>query len=343
MHLESLVGILALVISLYILWEIRQVLLLAFAALVLATALNRLVRQFKQLSLQRGVAVTLSVGLFLLFLVGFFALIVPPFIDEIQELTDSVPMSVEQIQQQLASLQNRLPATLWAEIQNLSSFSQQLRTWITDLFSNFFDLFYDSFSVLLNMLLIFVVAIMFLANPQPYRRVFLLLFPAFYRQRIDSILDQSEQALAGWMIGILFNMSIIAILSGLGLWILGVKLVLANAVLAGLLTFIPNLGPTLSVLPPALLALTDTPWKAIAVIILYIVIQQLESNVLTPLVMAKQVSLLPAFTILSQVAFAIFFGFLGLFLALPIVVVAQVWLREILVKDILNPWQVADR
>ena len=171
-------------------------------------------------------------------------------------------MSVEQIQQQLASLQNRLPATLWAEIQNLSSFSQQLRTWITDLFSNFFDLFYDSFSVLLNMLLIFVVAIMFLANPQPYRRVFLLLFPAFYRQRIDSILDQSEQALAGWMIGILFNMSIIAILSGLGLWILGVKLVLANAVLAGLLTFIPNLGPTLSVLPPALLALTDTPWKA---------------------------------------------------------------------------------
>ena len=338
MRLEPLVGILALVIFLYILWEIRQVLLLAFAALILATALNRLVRQFQRFSLQRGVAVALSVGLFLLFLVGFFVLVVPPFIDQIQELTDSVPMSVEQIQQQLVSLQNRLPAPLWAKIQNLGSLSQQLRTWTTELFSNFFELFYDSFSVLLNVLLIFVVAIMLLANPEPYRRVFLLLFPAFYRQRIDSILDQSEQALAGWMIGIFFNMSIIAILSGLGLWTLGVKLALANAVLAGLLTFIPNIGPTLSVLPPALLALTDMPWKAIAVIILYIAIQQLESNLLTPLVMAKQVSLLPAFTILSQVAFAIFFGFLGLFLALPIVVVAQVWLREILVKDILNPW-----
>lgn len=343
MRLESLVGILALMIFLYILWEIRQVLLLAFAALVLATALNRLVRQLQRLSLQRGVAVALSVGLFLLFLVGFFVLVVPPFIDQIQELTDSVPMSVEQIQQELASVQNRLPAPLWAKIQNLGSLSQQLRSWTTELFSNFFELFYDSFGVLLNVLLIFVVAIMLLVNPQPYRRVFLLLFPAFYRQRIDSILVQSEQSLAGWMIGILFNMSIIAILSGLGLWILGVKLALANAVLAGLLTFIPNLGPTLSVLPPALLALTDMPWKAIAVIILYIAIQQLESNLLTPLVMAKQVSLLPAFTILSQVAFAIFFGFLGLFLALPIVVVAQVWLREILVKDILNPWQRADR
>ncbi|MGB7413123.1 MAG: AI-2E family transporter, partial [Thermosynechococcaceae cyanobacterium] len=120
---------------------------------------------------------------------------------------------------------------------------------------------------------------------------------------------------------------------------LGVKLVLVNAVLAGLLTFIPNLGPILSVLPPALLALTDSPWKAVAVVVLYIVIQQLESNLLTPLVMAKQVSLLPALTLLSQVAFTIFFGFLGLFLALPIVVVAQVWLREILVKDIFNPWQ----
>jgi predicted PurR-regulated permease PerM len=93
------------------------------------------------------------------------------------------------------------------------------------------------------------------------------------------------------------------------------------------------------VIPPIALALLDAPWKAVAVLILYIVIQQLESNVLTPLVMEKQVSLPPAVTLASQVIFASFFGFLGLFLALPLVVILQVWIKELLVKDILNDWQ----
>jgi predicted PurR-regulated permease PerM len=188
-------------------------------------------------------------------------------------------------------------------------------------------------------LLTIVVTIMLLANPTPYRRIFILLFPAFYRPRIHEILQECEETLGGWAIGILFNMTIIAIMSGIGLWGLGVQLPLANALIAGVLTFIPNVGPTLSVVPPAALALLDAPWKALAVVVLYVAIQQIESNILTPLVMERQVSLLPAITLLSQVAFATFFGLLGLFLALPIVVVAQVWLKEVLVEDILNQWQ----
>ncbi len=109
--------------------------------------------------------------------------------------------------------------------------------------------------------------------------------------------------------------------------------------MAGLLTFIPNLGPTLSVIPPMALALLDAPWKALAVLILFVAIQQIESNVLTPIVMQKQVSLLPAITLASQVIFASFFGFLGLLLALPLLVVTQVWVKELLVKDVLNNWQ----
>jgi predicted PurR-regulated permease PerM len=72
---------------------------------------------------------------------------------------------------------------------------------------------------------------------------------------------------------------------------------------------------------------------------MYIVIQQLEQYLLVPFVMAKQVSLLPAITLLSQVVFAIFFGFLGLFLAIPLVIVGQIWIREVLVRDVLDPWK----
>jgi predicted PurR-regulated permease PerM len=133
-------------------------------------------------------------------------------------------------------------------------------------------------------------------------------------------------------------MFVIASLSFVGLLFLRVPLALAQAALAGILTFIPNIGPALSVIPPIAIALLDTPWKALAVLILYILIQQVESNLLTPYVMAQQVSLLPAITLLAQVFFATFFGFLGLFLALPLTVVAQVWLKEVLVKDILDQW-----
>jgi predicted PurR-regulated permease PerM len=179
---------------------------------------------------------------------------------------------------------------------------------------------------------------MFLADPAPYRKSFIRLFPSFYRRRVDEILTKCDVALRGWLVGILFNMFVIASLSFVGLMILRIPLALAQASLAGILTFIPNIGPALSVVPPMAIALLETPWKAIAVLILYIVIQQVESNFLTPYVMAQQVSLLPAITLLAQVFFATFFGFLGLLLALPLTVVGQVWLKEVVIKDILDQW-----
>ncbi|MEL7418365.1 MAG: AI-2E family transporter, partial [Cyanobacteria bacterium J06555_3] len=239
-------------------------------------------------------------------------------------------------------LRNLLPDNLIDEVRGLESLTQNIQSYMDQFIGNFFDLFSSTLGVVLNSLLVIVVTIMLLSNPTPYKQIFLLMFPAFYRQRVQTIVKKCESNLGGWAIGILFNMAVIAIMSGIGLLILGVRLPLANSLLAGMLTFIPNLGPVLSVVPPAAMALLDAPWKALAVVILYVVIQQVESNVLTPIVMQKQVSLLPAITLLSQVAFAVFFGLLGLFLALPITVVAQVWLKEVLVKDILDRWQIED-
>jgi predicted PurR-regulated permease PerM len=140
------------------------------------------------------------------------------------------------------------------------------------------------------------------------------------------------------MTATLIDMAAIAFVSFIGLSILGVPLALANALLAGLLEFIPNIGPVLSVFPPIAVALLVSPWKAVAVLILYILIQQLEAYVLVPFVMKQQVSLLPAVTLLSVVIFGTFFGFLGVFLSVPLVIVFKIWLKEVLIKDILNTW-----
>ena len=343
MGLGTLIGFLAVIIALYILWRIQQVLLLAFAAIVFATAVNQLVKWLqKTFKLNRKAAVAVSVTGVLAIGVGFIALVIPPFVDQFQELITQVPIGLERLNRWSESIRNLLPDRFTGDFRALESVTQNLQSLLNVSIGNFFDLFSSTLGVILNCLLVIVVTIMLLANPTPYQQMFLLTFPAFYRQRIKTILKKSEKNLGGWVVGILFNMAVITVLSGIGLLILGVRLPLANSLIAGMLTFIPNLGPTLSVIPPAAMALLDAPWKALAVVILYIVIQQLESNVLTPVVMERQVSLLPAVTLLAQVAFAVFFGILGLFLALPITVVAQVWLKEILVKDILDPWQIDD-
>jgi len=192
--------------------------------------------------------------------------------------------------------------------------------------------------MILSLLLVLVLTIMMLAQPLAYRKTLIRLFPSFYRRRVDQILSKCEVALGKWVIGALISMTVVALLSFIGLSVIGVRLALAQGILAGLLNFIPNIGPTLSVVLPMVIALLDSPFKSVLVLILYIFIQQLESNFITPYVMAQQVSLLPAITLMSQLVFATFFGFLGLILALPITVVGQVWIQEVLIKDVLDQW-----
>ncbi|HEY9836674.1 MAG TPA: AI-2E family transporter, partial [Vampirovibrionales bacterium] len=136
----------------------------------------------------------------------------------------------------------------------------------------------------------------------------------------------------------IFNMVFIAIVSGLGLWAIGVPLALANAIISALLSYIPNLGPILGSIPPIALAFLDSPVKGVIVIVFYLCIEQLEGLVLTPMIMENEISLPPAVTLTSMLIFSQFFGLLGLFLAIPIVAVLQVWLKEILVKDVMNKW-----
>lgn len=339
MRLGQWIGFFALVVSLYILWQIRQVVLLVFAAVVLATVLNRVVRLLQQYRIKRGIAIAITVVLLLLLVVGIFAVIVPRLIAQLQQFVYLLPQALERVRGWYERLQTVIPGGVLQDDRGLNALTQQLQTFATRLVGNFFALISNSLAVVVSLLLFFVITIMLLVNPSPYRRTFVLAFPAFYRRRVDEIISQCEESLVGWIKGTLLAMFVIGILSYIGLLILRVPLPLVNALIAGLLEFIPNVGPALSILPPVLLALLDAPWKAGAVIGLYLLIQQFESLVLVPVIMAQEVSLLPVFTILAVVVFASFFGFLGLFLAIPLLIVTQIWLKEVLVKDVLNRWQ----
>lgn len=339
MKLGDWLGFLILVVAIFVLWQIRQIVLLVFTAVIIATALNSLVRQVSRFGLQRTQAIPLTLTGVALVMALFFVIIVPPFIDQFERLIELLPSGFVQILNFLSGFRTQLPD--WAPaLPDLPSLFPRLVPSVQGVIRNFYSIFSGSVNGILSLLLVLVLSIMLLVNPTAYRRTFLLLFPSFYRRRADEILSICEVDLGSWLGGILISSTFIFAISALGLWMLGIPLVLAHALLAGLLNFIPNIGPTLSVVFPVTIALLEEPWKAIAVFVFYIVIQQIESYWLTPTVMAKQVSLLPALTLIAQIFFATAFGLYGLILALPLAVVAKVWLQEVIVNDILDQWDV---
>lgn len=342
MTLGKWIGLLAFVASLYILWQIRQVLLLAFAAMLLATALNRLARLLeRKLKLQRWLAAGISVTLMILIIISFFLVIVPPIAKQFQELVTLVPQGINKLNEWINLLQQRLDIDLLQQIPkiDINEAIKQVQPILNQVVGGAGAFVGTTLGAVLSFLLVIVLTLMFLANPSGYRQALLILFPSFYRRRADYILNECEESLGHWIEGAMISMAVVALLSFIGLSILGVPLALSQAVLAGLLNFIPNIGPTLSVFLPMAIALLQSPVTSGLVLLLYIGIQQFESNFLTPYIMSQQVSLLPAMTLIAQVFFTTCFGFLGLLLAIPLTVVCQVWIRELLINDIMNQWE----
>jgi predicted PurR-regulated permease PerM len=341
MKLGQWIGFLILILSLVILWELRQLMLLIFVASIFSTALNRPVGWLQSRGMKRSAASTVCIVSILSLLTLFGILIVPPFIQQFQELTELVPQGFDEFSDWLESIFERLPGELTQYLPTVNDLLAQLQPLASGLANNVFRLFSGFLNITGGVLVVLVFTIMFLVDPTPYRNRFIRFFPSFYRRRADEILTLCEVDLVAWIIGTLLNMVIVGAVSGIVLWILGVRLVLANALLTGLLEAIPNLGPVISTLLPTAIALLDSPWKALGVVIAYVLIQQLEQFLLVPVIMGQQVSLLPAVTLAAQIVFASFFGFLGLFLALPLVIIVRVLLREVLIKDVLDQWTIA--
>jgi predicted PurR-regulated permease PerM len=341
MLLGQWLGFIALVLSLYILWQIRQMLLVVFAAIVLATALNKLARKIQQrFKLSRTVGILAAISIFVGILVCFFILIVPPFITQFQELTTTkFPAILKSSSQWGINLASYIPAPLIPYLPNIEDLTKQIQPLLKSFAGQSLTIFSSSLGAVLNLLFMVILTIMLLAQPTAYRHAFIALFPSFYRRRVDGILAECDVSLGKWVGGAMLSMVVVAILSLIGLLTLGIPLALAQAILAGLLNFVPNLGPTISVVIPVAIALMDEPWKAVAIFVIYFMIQQFESSLLTPYIMAQQVSLLPAITLIAQVFFTTFFGFMGLLLALPLTVVAKVWINAVLIEDILDRWK----
>jgi predicted PurR-regulated permease PerM len=184
-----------------------------------------------------------------------------------------------------------------------------------------------------GLVLVIFLAVYIAAEPDLYRRGLLLLFSPPTRHRLAPVLTAITIKLRRWLNTQALAMLIIGTVTTLVLKIIGVRAAVPLGVIAGILEFIPNIGPTLSAVPAIAMAFVDSPEKTLAVIIAYWGIQFLENNLLIPYLMKEQLDLPPALTMMVQVVMAYVFGILGLFAATPLLAAVFVTVQMLHVVD----------
>ncbi len=200
----------------------------------------------------------------------------------------------------------------------------------------FFSIFSSTVSALAGIIVLIFVSIFVASEPDLYHRGLMHLFPHRSRAKAGEVLTATATTLRRWLLMQLLAMLAIGVVTTAALLVLGVKGALALGIIAGLLEFIPYVGPILSAVPAVGMALVDGPDKALYVVIAYIVIQQLEGVVLQPLLMKEGLELPPVMTILGQALFSIVFGFLGLLLAVPLLATVMVPVKMLYVRDVVG-------
>ena len=181
-------------------------------------------------------------------------------------------------------------------------------------------------------LVVLIATVYMVIRPEPWVEGFVALFPAGWRQRTREVLFEMYHTVQRWFIGQLTAMTFIAVFWAVSLWLIGVPFALLLGIFSGLISFVPYLGATISVVLPLLLALISEPFTAVYVIIAFVIIQQIEGNILQPILMSRAVDLHPALVVFAILTMGTLFGIVGVFLAVPLVAVVQVLVRELWVR-----------
>lgn len=245
---------------------------------------------------------------------------------QITELAKTLPLTVNNAKEKLATTslgQKILEKTSSDEASN------KVYSFISSFFNSTFGAFGDLYVVLF-------LGIFFTFSPKTYINGFIGLIPPEARPRAKSTIERLGFTLTKWLKGQMFAMFIIFTLTGIGLTVLGVPMAIALALIAGLLNFIPNFGPLIAMAPAILIALTLSVNKAIIVAVLYILVQILESNIITPSIQKKLINIPPALSILAQLFMGILSGGWGLVLATPLVAIVMIIVQETYIKKINN-------
>jgi predicted PurR-regulated permease PerM len=310
----------------YLLWRGVEVLLLAFAGVLFAVFLSALGGWLSRRSglPYRGALAAVVAGL-LLVSVGLGWLLANRLAVQVAELSEKLPESLRQVR-------DYLDAYPWGRL--LLEKAPQAAEAIAQAgeFSRVTGLVSGVAGFLEAAVVIAFVGVFGAAEPGVYKAGLLHLVPNGERRRVSEALDAVAFNLRWWLVGQACLMAMVGVTTALGLWLLGVPMALALGVIAGVLELAPYVGPWLSAVPAALVALLVSPWHLAMTLGLYLALHLLESYVLTPLIQRRAVHLPPALLLVAQVLLGTLLGLLGLFVAAPLTVAALVFVKMLYVE-----------
>jgi predicted PurR-regulated permease PerM len=320
-----------LAVAVYVLAPVGQVLLIGFAGVILGIfwdGLARLLAAHSPLGRTWSlVAVLLSI---VAAVAGGIALLAPVVVSEATTAIHAVPAAFDGLRSDLAA--HAWGRTLLDELPTRSDVASSAHSWV----SGAARVVQGAVGVIGGGVVIVVVGLFVAIDPSVYANAMIRLAPPARRRRVGEVLSTLREKLWWWVVGRMVNMVVIGALTSAGLWALGVPAPFALGGLAGVLTFVPNVGPVLSFIPAALLGWTVSPTTVIWVALLFVAAQTLESYVITPLVQRRAAAVPPAVLLIAQLVFGVPFGALGLLLATPLVAIAIVATRMLYVEDRLE-------
>jgi predicted PurR-regulated permease PerM len=314
-----------------------DVILLIFAAVLLAIFLHGLAGVLgKVLDLGEGLRVMIVAGLLVAVLAVAVTLLAPSVAEQAQHLRTELPKSAQAAGEYISRF--GWGRAVIEQMPSVDDLMQNINaSTLVTVGGGFFT---STLGALGNFFITILLAIYFASEPRFYARGFTKLFAIKHRERVSEVLASVGETLSWWLVGKAGSMLFIGLLTWVGLSILGVPLALTLGLIAGLLSFIPNFGPIMSAVPAILLAFIESPMKAVYVAGLFILVQLIESNIVTPLIERKTVELPPGLTIIFQLGLAVLVGGLGLVLATPLLAVIMVVVQMIYIQDILGDHDV---
>jgi len=189
----------------------------------------------------------------------------------------------------------------------------------------------------IDLVIVLFIGIYLSIEPDLYTHGVVSLFAKQRRKRAREVLREAGTTLFWWLVGRMASMTVVGVLVGTGLWILGVPLALALGLWSGLITFLPNIGPILSTVPTAIVALeAGGPWLLLYAVLLHFVVQLFESYLITPMIQRSAIAMPPALTLTAQALIGTLFGIIGVALATPLVALSIVLIRQLYIGDYLG-------
>jgi predicted PurR-regulated permease PerM len=315
-----------------LMWALRDVVLLAFASVLIAVGLHGIADPIADRApVNRAVALTIAGIVLLGVLIGALWLFGAQMNDEISGLINRLPGAWQRTRETLA--QTEIGATLVREVENWGRPGQGPLAGIVSRVSGYTMSFA---SAVTNAVLVLFAALFFATSPRTYVNGALALLPHRYRHDVAVSLVASARALKKWLLGSLVSMLVITLMVGVALWLLGVPAFVGLALIAGIAQFVPVVGPLLAAIPGVAMALTVGPESAMWTALAYLVASQLEANLIYPLIQERAVSLPPALTLFAIIAMGLLFGPLGVLLATPILVVVAIFVVKLYVRGVLG-------